>query len=99
MVLVWEDKEVRFDLPFSYVYNFIYLHLVLMRNVTSSFREMHLISGEKIIDRLDNIEDTKGNGGDRGRLIITNLRVLWHSVANPRISLCVFVIGYIKAFI
>ncbi|KAK5640079.1 hypothetical protein RI129_010890 [Pyrocoelia pectoralis] len=56
-----------------------------------SFSDMRLAIGEKVIDRLDNIEDTKGNGGDRGKLIITNLRILWHSVTNPRINLS---IGY-----
>lgn len=55
---------------------------------------MRLVSGEKIIDRLENIEDTKGNGGDRGRLIITNIRVLWHSIINPRISLCMYYISF-----
>lgn len=49
---------------------------------------MRLKSGEKIIDRLDNVEDTKGNGGDRGRLIITNIRLLWHSMTSPRVNLC-----------
>lgn len=49
---------------------------------------MRLKLGEKVIDRLENIEDTKGNGGDRGRLIITNIRVLWHSVISPRVNLC-----------
>lgn len=44
--------------------------------------------GEKIIDRLDNVEDTKGNGGDRGKMIITNIRILWYSSATPRVNLC-----------
>lgn len=52
---------------------------------------MRLKIGEKIVDRLENIEDAKGNGGDRGRLIVTNIRVLWHSVVSPRINLCRFV--------
>ncbi|KAK4872487.1 hypothetical protein RN001_014516 [Aquatica leii] len=56
-----------------------------------SFSDMRLTIGEKIIDRLDNIEDTKGNGGDRGKLIVTNLRILWHSIPTPRINLS---IGY-----
>ncbi|XP_017782269.1 PREDICTED: Bardet-Biedl syndrome 5 protein homolog [Nicrophorus vespilloides] len=68
MALTWEDKEVRFDIPFS---------------------EMRLKSEEKIVDRLDNIEDTKGNGGDRGRMIITTLRILWHSISSPRINLSI----------
>lgn len=49
---------------------------------------MKLRPSERIIDRLDSIEDTKGNGGDKGRLIVTNLRILWHSITTPRISLC-----------
>ena len=44
--------------------------------------------GEILIDKLDSIEDTKGNAGDRGRLLITNLRVIWHSASMPRVSLC-----------
>lgn len=49
---------------------------------------MRLKLGETIIDKLDSIEDTKGNAGDRGRIIITNIRILWHSLASPRINLC-----------
>lgn len=56
------------------------------------YRQMRLKPGEKIVDRLENIEDTKGNGGDRGRLIVTNLRLLWHSLTTPRINLCKFLI-------
>lgn len=55
---------------------------------------MRLKPGEKIVDRLENIEDTKGNGGDRGRLIVTNLRLLWHSLTTPRINLCKFLIFF-----
>lgn len=65
---IWEDKEVKFDIPFT---------------------EMRLRPGEKIIDRLDNIEDTKGNAGDRGRLVVTNIRMLWHSITSPRINLTI----------
>ncbi|XP_071542202.1 BBSome complex member BBS5 isoform X4 [Panulirus ornatus] len=50
---------------------------------------MKMRSGERVIDRLESIEDTKGNSGDRGRLIITNLRLLWHSLNMPRVSLSV----------
>ena len=44
--------------------------------------------GEVLIDRLDSIEDTKGNSGDRGRMLVTNLRVIWHSLTMQRVSLC-----------
>ncbi|CAH1402145.1 unnamed protein product [Nezara viridula] len=46
-------------------------------------------TGEKIIDKLDFVEDTKGNNGDKGRLIVTNLRILWHSLSVFRISLSI----------
>ncbi|XP_069948576.1 BBSome complex member BBS5 isoform X1 [Cherax quadricarinatus] len=52
-------------------------------------QQMKMRSGERIIDKLESIEDTKGNSGDRGRLIITNLRLLWHSLSLPRVSLSV----------
>ena len=31
------------------------------------FRQMRMRPGEKVIDRLDAVEDTKGNNGDRGQ--------------------------------
>ncbi|KAJ8311265.1 hypothetical protein KUTeg_011183 [Tegillarca granosa] len=40
--------------------------------------------GERMIDSLNAIEDTKGNNGDRGRMIVSNLRIIWHSLALPR---------------
>jgi len=48
---------------------------------------MQLRPGELTIDKLDMIEDTKGNAGDLGRLIVTNLRIIWHSLSLPRINL------------
>ncbi|CAF4880895.1 unnamed protein product [Pieris macdunnoughi] len=68
--IVWEDREVLFDLPFEY---------------------LKLRSGEKIFDRIEPIEDTKGNAGVKGRMVVTNLRVIWHSLSSPRINLS---IGY-----
>ncbi|XP_029158594.1 Bardet-Biedl syndrome 5 protein homolog isoform X2 [Nylanderia fulva] len=52
---------------------------------------MQLQPGEVTVDKLDMIEDTKGNAGDLGKLIVTNLRIIWHSLSLPRINLS---IGY-----
>uniref|UniRef100_A0A671Q2R2 Bardet-Biedl syndrome 5 protein homolog n=1 Tax=Sinocyclocheilus anshuiensis TaxID=1608454 RepID=A0A671Q2R2_9TELE len=52
-------------------------------------RQMKTRPGEALIDCLDSIEDTKGNNGDRGRLLVTNLRIIWHSLALPRVNLSV----------
>jgi len=51
--------------------------------------QMKMRPGEVLVDRLESIEDTKGNSGDRGRLLVTNLRVIWHSASMPRVSLSV----------
>ncbi|XP_014941390.1 Bardet-Biedl syndrome 5 protein isoform X5 [Acinonyx jubatus] len=56
-----------------------------------SSQQMKTRPGEALIDCLDSIEDTKGNNGDRGRLLVTNLRIIWHSLALPRVNLS---IGY-----
>uniref|UniRef100_A0A4W3IZA5 Bardet-Biedl syndrome 5 protein homolog n=1 Tax=Callorhinchus milii TaxID=7868 RepID=A0A4W3IZA5_CALMI len=53
-----------------------------------SLQQMKVRPGEVLIDCLDSIEDTKGNNGDRGRLLVTNLRIIWHSLALPRVNLC-----------
>ena len=66
--LVWEDREIRFDV---------------------SLRHLQLRAGEKLIDQLDSVEDTKGNNGERGRLTITNLRLMWQSHTMPRVNLSV----------
>ncbi|KAK4318630.1 hypothetical protein Pmani_010377 [Petrolisthes manimaculis] len=52
-------------------------------------QQMKMRAGEHVIDKLDAIEDTKGNSGDRGRLLISNLRLIWHSQTTPRVSLSV----------
>uniref|UniRef100_A0A2K6GSL6 Bardet-Biedl syndrome 5 n=1 Tax=Propithecus coquereli TaxID=379532 RepID=A0A2K6GSL6_PROCO len=53
-----------------------------------SAQQMKTRPGEVLIDCLDSIEDTKGNNGDRGRLLVTNLRIIWHSLALSRFNLC-----------
>ncbi|KAM6174864.1 BBSome complex member BBS5 [Erethizon dorsatum] len=56
-----------------------------------SSQQMKTRPGEVLIDCLDSIEDTKGNNGDRGKLLVTNLRIIWHSLALRRVNLS---IGY-----
>lgn len=52
------------------------------------YRHTKLRSGEKILDIMDYIEDTKGNPGDHGRLLFTNLRIIWYSLTNLKFNLC-----------
>ena len=44
-------------------------------------------SNEEVIDSINSVEDTKGNNGERGSLVVTNLRLLWMSHANSKINL------------
>ena len=45
--------------------------------------------GEEEIDSINSVEDTKGNNGHRGFLIVTNLRLLWasHKSAHTNLSI------------
>ena len=45
--------------------------------------------GEFLIDSINSVEDTKGNNGQRGSLLVTNLRILWISHKNNRTNLSV----------
>uniref|UniRef100_A0A914H3F9 Bardet-Biedl syndrome 5 n=1 Tax=Globodera rostochiensis TaxID=31243 RepID=A0A914H3F9_GLORO len=54
-------------------------------------RLLRLIPGEFLIERIDNVEDVKGNYGDRGLLRISNLRLIWHAISAPRLNMS---IGY-----
>lgn len=45
--------------------------------------------GELVVDSINSVEDTKGNNGDKGCLLITNLRLIWFSDANQRINLSI----------
>lgn len=47
--------------------------------------------GEEVIDRINSVEDTKGNNGMRGSLCMTNLRIMWTSHRSDRVNLS---IGY-----
>lgn len=48
-------------------------------------------TGEFIIDAIEAIEDTKGNNGERGSLMITNLRMIWTATRSAKVNLS---IGY-----
>uniref|UniRef100_A0A7E5A161 Bardet-Biedl syndrome 5 protein homolog n=1 Tax=Panagrellus redivivus TaxID=6233 RepID=A0A7E5A161_PANRE len=52
-------------------------------------KAMKLIPGEVLVEKIDGVEDTKGNNGDNGTLRITNLRLLWNANQMPRINLTI----------
>ena len=45
--------------------------------------------GEYIIDSINSVEDTKGNNGSRGSLVVTNLRIMWISHKSTRTNLSI----------
>ena len=65
---IWQDRDVLFalDTRCTFLCFLSILHSLL-----------RLTAGESIVERIDNVEDTKGNNGDRGLLRITNLRLIW----------------------
>ena len=56
-------------------------------DVAESFLELR--TGEFQIDRMGRVEDTKGNNGESGELIVTNLRILWIASRRARTNLSV----------
>ena len=46
-------------------------------------------AGEKLIDEIPQVEDTKGGDGGKGHLFITNLRLIWFAQDNNKINLSV----------
>eukprot|EP01043_Picozoa_sp_COSAG02_P040682 COSAG02_NODE_3312_length_6955_cov_2.028151_9_plen_52_part_00 len=39
---------------------------------------------------MNSVEDTKGNNGERGELIITNLRMIWYSARARKTNLSAY---------
>jgi hypothetical protein len=52
---------------------------------------LDLRKGEHEIDSINSVEDTKGNNGERGTLLATNLRIIWCSHKSAKTNLS---IGY-----
>ena len=52
-------------------------------------RELAWRVGEKEIDSINAVEDTKGNNGIRGSLSVSNLRLVWVSHKDGRINLSI----------
>jgi Bardet-Biedl syndrome 5 protein len=49
--------------------------------------QLGLRNGERVFETISNIEDTKGNNGDIGTLIFSNLRLIWYCQDNIKINL------------
>ena len=52
----------------------------------SPLQHLGMRKGEFCIDSIDAIEDTKGNNGERGSLLITNLRMIWRSTKDKGVT-------------
>lgn len=65
---VWQDREIRFDVP---------------------FRQLRPRRGEQEIDYINSVEDTKGNNGEKGKLAVTNLRLMWQQTKDPATNLSI----------
>ncbi|GBG24564.1 Bardet-Biedl syndrome 5 protein-like [Hondaea fermentalgiana] len=54
-------------------------------------RLFELRKGERVLDSINSVEDTKGNNGMRGSLVVTNLRLQWLSHKSKRTNLSAIV--------
>ena len=54
-----------------------------------TMKQLSMHEGEQIVDSMNGVEDTKGNNGDKGSLIITNLRLIWFCDKDRHINLSV----------
>ncbi|KAG9508818.1 Bardet-Biedl syndrome 5 protein-like protein, partial [Fragariocoptes setiger] len=63
-----------------------------------SQKDLALIRGEKAIGSLYPIEDIKGNLGQPGVLTVTNLRIIWQSVRQRKVSISVGLGTIVNAF-
>lgn len=52
-------------------------------------QQLQTNKGEFEIDSINSVEDTKGNNGKRGFLVVTNLRVIWAQHKNPTTNLSI----------
>jgi len=52
-------------------------------------QQLSCSKGEFEIDSINSVEDTKGNNGKRGFLVVTNLRLIWAQHNRPRTNLSI----------
>jgi len=83
--LSFSNGRERMALPASAyeVWQDVELHVDLSKSALALRR------GERLVDSLNSVEDSKGNAGDRGCLSVTTLRLTWVSHANPLRNLSV----------
>lgn len=52
-------------------------------------RQLHPRRGEQQIDYINSVEDTKGNNGEKGKLMVTNLRLMWQQTKDQSTNLSI----------
>jgi Bardet-Biedl syndrome 5 protein len=80
----WQDYDVRFDVHIRSVHQ---LRQVKSKITISLDSQLQMAPGEVTLERVEPVEDTKGNSGDRGCLLMTNLRIIWYSIKSPKLNL------------
>ena len=57
---------------------------------------LKLRPGEMMIEQVADVEDTKGNNGDKGKLVVTNLRLVWIHEHTSKINLSIGYLNFIN---
>ncbi|EFO86825.1 CRE-BBS-5 protein [Caenorhabditis remanei] len=50
---------------------------------------LRMAKGEFAVAKVEHVEDTKGNNGDKGIMKVTNLRLIWYAMNMPRINISI----------
>jgi Bardet-Biedl syndrome 5 protein len=95
---IWQDREIRFDSkPYflacrkgEFVIGSSVLFFFAVAFSVSVFSSLLFPFCLSVcIDSINSVEDTKGNNGERGSLIVTNLRIMWIAHASNNINLSI----------
>jgi len=85
----WRETECRFDSSLHSGGARPDPRRIRVHFPTNENEELRFEHGEFLIDSLNNIEDTQGNNGKGGRLLVTNIRLIWFAHDNPKLNLSI----------
>ncbi|XP_052579978.1 Bardet-Biedl syndrome 5 protein isoform X1 [Peromyscus californicus insignis] len=85
--VLWEDRDVRFDVSSHHAVSALFLLLSKTPLLDLADSQVALVN----LGLADRSALSGRLAAYRGRLLVTNLRIIWHSLALPRVNLS---IGY-----
>ncbi|CAH0562490.1 unnamed protein product [Brassicogethes aeneus] len=82
MALIWEDKEVKFDIPYTaFVSSKLYRELKLRGAVVYN-KQLKILPLEQVFSTIHGVWNLSSDQGSLGTLIVTNVRLVWFADMN-----------------